>query len=379
MNPTIYLDHNATTRPTPEVVAAMQDCLQDGWGNPSSTHRIGALAKVRLIAARSQLAALLGATPPEMVFTGSASEANHMAILGALALFPQRRHVVASLVEHPSTLLLLRHLQGTGVQITWIGVDQQGQLDLAELDAAIRPDTALVSLMWANNETGVIFPVAAAAALAKRRGVLFHTDAVQAVGRLPIDLQQVPVDLLSLSGHKLHAAKGVGALYVRKGLKLPPLLFGHQERGRRGGTENVAGITGLGVAAQQVAQQMKAVNRVALLRDRLEQGLMRLPQAHINASQASRLPNTCSVRFGQVDAEIILERLDRAGICASSGSACTAGGNLPSHVLLAMGLSSDQALASIRFSLSHSNQEHEIDTVLAVLNEIVRPLVSLAA
>lgn len=381
MNATIYLDNNASAPPAPAVLAAMQDCLRDCWGNPSSMHHAGAAAKERLATARGQVAALIGATPPEIVFTGSATEANHMAILGALALSAGRRHVVASAVEHPSTLLLLRHLQASGVRVTWVDVDAQGRLDLDQLAAAILPDTALVSLMWANNETGVIFPVAEAALLAKSRGVLFHTDAVQAAGRLVIDVKQVPVDLLSIAGHKLHAAKGVGALYVRKGVKLPPLLFGHQERGRRGGSENVAGIAGMGVAAGLAAQTLaQDAVAVAALRDRLERGLMqRLPQAQVNAAQAPRLPNTSSVRLGAIDAEIILDRLDRAGICASSGSACTAGGTMPSHVLLAMGLSSQEALASVRFSLSRYNRAEEIDAVLEALAVIVPPLLGLAA
>jgi cysteine desulfurase len=381
MSATIYLDNNATAPPAPAVLAAMHDCLRDCWGNPSSMHRVGAAAKERLATARGQVAALIGATPPEIVFTGSATEANHMAILGALALSAERRHIVASLVEHPSTLLLLRHLQASGVRVTWVGVDAQGRLDLDELAAAIMPDTALVSLMWANNETGVIFPVAEAARLAKSRGVLFHTDAVQAAGRLVIDVKQVPVDLLSIAGHKLHAAKGVGALYVRKGVKLPPLLFGHQERGRRGGTENVAGIAGMGVAAELAAQTLaQDAVAVAALRDRLERGLIQcLPQAQVNAADAPRLPNTSSVRLATIDSEIILDRLDRAGICASSGSACTAGGTMPSHVLLAMGLSSQEALATVRFSLSRYNRAEEIDTVLETLVAIVPPLLGLAA
>ena len=379
MNSTIYLDNNATAQPAPAVLAAMHDCLRDSWGNPSSMHHVGAAAKERLATARGQIAALIGATPPEIVFTGSATEANHMAIHGALALSAGRRHIVASLVEHPSTLLLLRHLQASGVRVTLLGVDAQGRLDLDELAAAIMPDTALVSLMWANNETGVIFPVAEVARLAKSRGVLFHTDAVQAAGRLVIDVKQVPVDLLSIAGHKLHAVKGVGALYVRKGVKLPPLLFGHQERGRRGGTENVAGIAGMGVAAGLAAQTLaQDAVAVAALRDRLERGLIqRLPQAQVNAADAPRLPNTSSVRLATIDSEIILDRLDRAGICASSGSACTAGGTMPSHVLLAMGLSSQEALATVRFSLSRYNRAEEIDTVLEVLAAIVPPLASM--
>ncbi|ADJ64355.1 aminotransferase class V-fold PLP-dependent enzyme [Herbaspirillum seropedicae] len=379
MDTTIYLDNNATTRPTPEVLAAMQACQDEAWGNPSSKHRVGDAARQRMNSARAEVAALLAASAAELVFTSGATEANHMAILGALALQPQRRHIVSSLVEHPSTLLLLRHLQAQGVRISWIAVDEHGQLQLDELAAAITPDTALVSLMWANNETGVVFPIAQAAELARQRGVLFHTDAVQAVGRVPCDVAGLGVDLLSLSAHKLHGPKGIGALYVRKGIKLPPLLFGHQERGRRGGTEDVAGIVGLGVAAAQARAALPRMQAVSALRQRFERGLARLPQVKINGAGAARLPNTVSVRFGQVHAELVLERLDRLGICASSGSACTASGDMPSHVLMAMGMSSEQAVATIRFSLSRDTREDEIDAVLAALLQIVQPLQARAA
>ncbi|WP_044528032.1 cysteine desulfurase family protein [Herbaspirillum sp. B65] len=379
MDTTIYLDNNATTRPTPEVLAAMQACQDEAWGNPSSKHRVGDTARQRMNSARADVAALLAASAAELVFTSGATEANHMAILGALALQPQRRHIVSSLVEHPSTLLLLRHLQTQGVRISWIAVDEHGQLQLDELAAAITPDTALVSLMWANNETGVVFPIAQAAELARQRGVLFHTDAVQAVGRVPCDVAGLGVDLLSLSAHKLHGPKGIGALYVRKGIKLPPLLFGHQERGRRGGTEDVAGIAGLGVAAAQARAALPRMPAVSALRQRFERGLARLPQVKINGAGAARLPNTVSVRFGQVHAELVLERLDRLGICASSGSACTASGDMPSHVLMAMGMSSEQAVATIRFSLSRDTREDEIDAVLAALLQIVQPLQARAA
>ncbi|NQE46954.1 cysteine desulfurase family protein [Herbaspirillum rubrisubalbicans] len=379
MDTTIYLDNNATTRPTPEVLAAMQACQDEAWGNPSSKHRVGDTARQRMNSARADVAALLAASAAELVFTSGATEANHMAILGALALQPQRRHIVSSLVEHPSTLLLLRHLQAQGVRISWIGVDEHGQLQLDELAAAITSDTALVSLMWANNETGVVFPIAQAAELARQRGVLFHTDAVQAVGRVPCDVAGLGVDLLSLSAHKLHGPKGIGALYVRKGIKLPPLLFGHQERGRRGGTEDVAGIAGLGMAAAQARAALPRMPAVSALRQRFERGLARLPQVKINGAGAARLPNTVSVRFGQVHAELVLERLDRLGICASSGSACTASGDMPSHVLMAMGMSSEQAVATIRFSLSRDTREDEIDAVLAALLQIVQPLQARAA
>lgn len=379
MDTIIYLDNNATTRPTPEVLAAMQACQHEAWGNPSSKHRVGDAARQRVNSARAEVAALLGATAAELVFTSGATEANHMAILGALALQPQRRHIVSSLVEHPSTLLLLRHLQAQGVRISWIAVDEHGQLQLDELAAAITPDTALVSLMWANNETGVVFPIAQAAELARQRGVLFHTDAVQAVGRVPCDVTAMGVDLLSLSAHKLHGPKGIGALYVRKGIKLPPLLFGHQERGRRGGTEDVAGIVGLGVAAAQARAALPRMPSVSALRQRFEHGLACLPQVQINGAGAVRLPNTVSARFGQVHAERVLDRLDRLGICASSGSACTASGDMPSHVLMAMGMSSEQAAATIRFSLSRDSRDDEIDAVLAALSEIVQPLQARAA
>ncbi|EOA05102.1 cysteine desulfurase [Herbaspirillum frisingense GSF30] len=372
MDTTIYLDNNATTRPTPEVLAAMQACHDEAWGNPSSKHRVGDAARQRMNSARAEVAALLAASSAELVFTSGATEANHMAILGALALQPQRRHIVSSLVEHPSTLLLLRHLQAQGVRISWIAVDEHGQLQLDELAAAITPDTALVSLMWANNETGVVFPIAQAAELARQRGVLFHTDAVQAVSRVPCDVAAMGVDLLSLSAHKLHGPKGIGALYVRKGIRLPPLLFGHQERGRRGGTEDVAGIVGLGVAAAQARAALPRMLAVSALRQRFERGLARLPQVRINGAGAARLPNTVSVRFGQVHAELLLEHLDRLGICASSGSACTASGDMPSHVLMAMGLSSEQAAATLRFSLSRDTRDDEIDAVLAALLQIVQ-------
>lgn len=379
--PAIYFDNNATTPLAPAVLDAMQVSLTQCHGNPSSMHQVGSAAKQALTTARNQVAALLGASAAEIVFTSSATESSHMAILGALALAPDKRHIVLSAVEHPSVLLLARHLEASGVRISYLGVDAHGQLDLAQLAAAILPDTALVSLMWANNETGVMFPIAAAAALVKSRGVLFHTDAVQAVAKVAIDVREVAIDLLSLSGHKLHAAKGVGALYVRKGLKLPPLFFGHQERGRRGGTENLAAIVGLGVAAELAARVLvEDAALIAALRDRLEQGLLAcLPQARVNGSGMPRLANTSNLRFANVDAEIILDRLDKAGVCASSGSACTAGGTEPSHVLLAMGQSRTEALASVRFSLGRFNTMAEVERVLEIVPVIVRPLLSMAA
>lgn len=378
---TIYLDNNATTALAPECVEAVLACLRDSYGNPSSKHGVGERAKGLVEQARAAVARLLNAAAAEIVFTASGTEANHLAILGALAARPGKVHVVVSAVEHPSTLSLLAHLETTGVRVTRLPVNRGGMLDPAALEQAITPDTALVSLMWANNETGVLFPIVEAAQIAKSRGVLFHTDAVQVAGKIPLDLAQVPVDLLTLAGHKFHAPKGVGTLFVRKGLKLQPMLFGHQERGRRGGTENVPAIVGMGVACELAAREMaaKAV-AMAALRDRLETGvLMRIPCARINGGAALRVSNTSSVRFGELAAEAILDKLDKAGIYASSGAACTAGGSAPSHVLSAMGLSEAQALATIRFSLSRYTTETEIDRVLDVLVSVLKHMTAEAA
>lgn len=378
----IYLDNNATTAVAPEAIEAMASCMRSGPTNPSSKHKAGECSKSAVMNARGELARLLGCSPPEIVFTSCGTESNHLAILGALALDPTKRHIVTSAVEHPSCMELFAHLQTTGVRITYVPVDSSGQLDLDKVAAGLEPDTALVSIMWANNETGVLFPVEAVAQLARQRGALFHTDAVQAVGKVEINLKaSQQIDLLSLSGHKLHASTGVGALFVRKGVKLPAQIFGHQERARRGGTENVPGIVGLGKAAvlaeQELAQQ-KA--HLAALRDRLEAGVLaRVPIASINGRGATRVANTTNIRFGDLEAELLLERLDRAGICASAGAACTSAGTEPSHVLLAMGLDERGALSSIRFSLGRDNTAAEIDTVLDVLPGIVNEAAAIAA
>ena len=375
MTESIYLDNNATTPLDSAVLAAMQDCMRHCYGNPSSKHHVGAAARERLIAARIQVAALLGCAPGEVVFTSGATESNHMAIMGALAIDPAKRHIVSSAVEHPSTLLLLGHLAAQDVEVTLLPVDGEGRIDLDRLASVIRADTALVSLMWANNETGVLFPIAEAAAIAKSNGVIFHTDAVQVVGKIPVDVEEVPVDLLSLSGHKLHAAKGVGALYIRKGLRLPPLFFGNQERKRRGGTENLIGIVGLGVAAALAARAIAQVGPgIGELRDVFERGLLeRMPQTWINGASAPRVPGTSNLRFAATDAEIVLDGLDKAGVCSSSGSACTAGGTEPSHVLVAMGQTADMALASVRFSFSRFNTVAEVERLLELLPGIVGP------
>lgn len=377
----VYLDNNATTALAPECVEPVLGCLRDAYGNPSSKHAVGAFAKEQVEQARRSVGRLLNAAPGEIVFTASGTEANHLAILGALAAATGKSHVVTSAVEHPSTLELLAHLETGGVRVTRLPVNGEGMLDLIALERAITADTALVSLMWANNETGVLFPVAEAARIAKSKGVLFHTDAVQAAGKLPIDLAQIPVDLLSLAGHKFHAPKGAGALFVRKGLKLPPMFFGHQERKRRGGTENVPAIAGLGIACELAMRDLETRSaETAGLRDRLETSvLMRIPGTTLNGGLAPRVGNTSSICFGGLQAEMILDRLDKAHICASSGAACTAGGTAPSHVLAAMGLSEGEALATIRFSLSRYTTAAEIDHVLDVLSSIVKRMTAEAA
>jgi cysteine desulfurase len=377
MNP-IYLDNNATTRIAPEVLEAMFPYLANVYGNPSSQHLFGEPVKRRIGEARSAVAALLGASPTELVFTSGATESNHTAIMGALAMRPGRREIVTTSVEHPALLRLFQRLNETGYRVTFLPVGPDGAPDLDVLNDTVTEHTALVSMMWANNETGVVFPVAEAVGVAKNKGALFHTDAVQAVGKLPMSLSGIPVDLLSCSGHKLHAPKGIGVLFVRKGLALPPLLFGHQERGRRGGTENVPGIVGLGKACELAAGTSGDMERVRTLRDRLEKGLLRaVPAAVVNGRRDMRVPNTSNLRFGTMDAEAILSRLNRLGIAVSAGSACSSGGTEPSHVLTAMGLSREEALASIRFSLSRYTTIEEISKVLEVLPGIMEELTAM--
>jgi len=370
---TLYFDNNATTAVAEECVEAMTRCLRLGPINPSSKHSLGERARQRVMEARAEVARSLGVTPPEVVFTSGGTESNHLAILGALSMRPERRHVITSEVEHPSTLMLLRHLETQGVRVTYLPVDGDGCLSIDALEETLSPNTALVSLMWANNETGVLFPIARAAELARAQGVLFHTDAVQAVGKEPIDLRQVPADMLSLSGHKLHAPAGIGALCVRKGIKLPPMLFGHQERGRRGGTENVAGIAALGVACAMASANVSTESaRLAALRDYLEAGVLaQAPCARVNGARAPRVANTSNIRFGDLDAELVLGRLDRLGICASAGAACSSAGTKPSHVLIAMGLTAAAALASVRFSLGRHNTKQEVEGLLHALAQVL--------
>jgi cysteine desulfurase len=369
---TFYFDNNATTRVLPQVFEAMQPWFCEQYGNPSSSHPMGQFAKQAMTTARASVAALLNASPAEIVFTSGATESNHMAILGALALNPGRRRIVTSAVEHASTLKLLEFLEQDGMEVVRLPINPGGGIDMAALQEAVTPDTALVTLMHANNETGILFPIAIAASVAKAQGALFHTDAAQTAGKIRLDARQLDCDLLSFSGHKLHAPKGTGALFVRKGLALPPLLHGHQERHRRGGTENLPGIVGLDVACR-LAQEYLLLGKMqtAELRDRLERRLnARLRDIRING-YGLRVPNTVSVCFPGVNGEELLHRLGQAGVMASQGSACTAGGTDPSHVLLAMGMSREDALSSVRFSLSRETTEAEVDVVIDTVTTIV--------
>lgn len=376
----VYLDNNATTQVAPEVVEAMMPYLVTHYGNPSSMHRFGGEAGKGMAAARERVAAVLGAaTSSEIIFTAGGSESDNLAIVGTLRAYPEKRHVITSAVEHPAVLGLCRDLQKRqGYDVDFIGVDGEGRLDMGALRDAVRPDTAIVSIMAANNETGVIFDIAAIGEIVKTQGAVFHVDAVQAVGKLPLDMQALAtVDMLSLSGHKLHAPKGVGALYVRKGTRLRPLIVGgHQERGRRAGTENVASCVALGAACELAAAHRDDEDtRVRALRDRLEAALLAaIPDSRRNGAPEPRLPNTANLSFDYIEGEGILLLLDRAGIAASSGSACTSGSLEPSHVLKAMGVPFIAAHGSIRFSLSRYTREPEIDYVCAVMPRIVSRL-----
>ncbi len=377
----VYLDNNATTRVAPEVVEAMLPYFGERYGNPSSMHTFGGQVGRDLEAARVQVANLLGATPDEIIFTSCGTESDATALWSALRAHPDRRHIITSRVEHPAVKNLCESLAETGYRVTFVPVDRRGRLDLDYFHHHLSEDTAVVSLMWANNETGVIFPVEEIGAALRERGIPFHTDAVQAVGKVPIDLSRLPVDMLSLSGHKLHAPKGVGALYLRKGTPFTPYLIGgHQERGRRGGTENVASIIGLGRAAELAETAVETENTtVRKLRDRLESELLaRIPNAMVNGDPAHRLPNTSSIAFEFVEGESILLMMNEFGICASSGSACTSGSLEPSHVLRAMGVPFTAAHGSIRFSLSIYNTEAEIDRVIETLPPIIERLRSMS-
>ncbi len=374
---TIYLDNNATTKVADEVLEAMLPYFNQLYGNPSSMHTFGGQVGQRIRDAREQVAALLGALPEEIVFTSCGTESDNAAIHSALATRPDKKHIVISRVEHPAIRALCTHLGTQGYKITELPVNKNGILDLENLEKSLTPDTAIVSLMWANNETGVIFPVEEAARMTHDRGILFHTDAVQATGKIPINMKNNVIDMLSISGHKLHAPKGIGVLYIRRGTKFSPFLIGgHQEKGRRGGTENTAGIIGLGKACELAAKNIGTENiRVKQLRDKLEQALLKaVPQSRVNGDIQHRLPNTTNISFEYVEGEAILLLMNELGICASSGSACTSGSLQPSHVLRAMGVPFTMAHGSIRFSLSVYNTEEEVDFVIEKMPAIIERL-----
>ncbi|MGM0425655.1 MAG: cysteine desulfurase NifS [Thermodesulfobacteriota bacterium] len=373
----VYLDNNATTQVAPEVFDEMAPYFRELYGNPSSAHSFGGQVAAAVKTSRKHIADLLGAASDEIIFTSCGTESDNAAIMSALITQKEKRHIVTSRVEHPAVKTLCQHLHRQGYEITEVPVDGDGQLDMDAFEKSLRRDTAVVSLMWANNETGVIFPVEEAAEMARRQGILFHTDGVQAVGKIPINLNETAIDLLSLSGHKLHGPKGIGVLYVRKGTLFSPFLIGgHQEKGRRGGTENTPGIVALGKASELALARMARENtEVRRLRDKLESELIsRIPNCRVNGGQAERLPNTTNISFEFIEGESILLMMDELGMCASSGSACTSGSLQPSHVLRAMGVPFTMAHGSVRFSLSIYNTEDEIDFVIENTPPIIEKL-----
>lgn len=373
----VYLDNNATTMVAPEVRDIMLPFFCEYWGNPSSMHYFGGQVKKNIEMARANVAALIGADPSEIVFTSCGTEGDNMAINGAAEAGGKNVRIITTRVEHPAVQGPCRHLKEQGYEIIELGVDSSGQLNLDDLKQALDAGPAIVSVMWANNETGVVFPIEKIAAMVKQAGSVFHTDAVQAVGKLPIDVRKVPVDMLSMSGHKLHAPKGIGAIYIRKGTKLKTFMIGgHQENGRRGGTENVPYIVGLGKACELAADNIgDEMVRVAELRDRLETGLLAsCPDTMVNGDRKNRLPNTTNISFQFIEGEAILYLLSDLGIAASSGSACTSGSLEPSHVIRAMGIPFTAAHGSIRFSLSRYNTLDEMDYVIEHTPAIVERL-----
>ncbi len=372
-----YFDNNATTRVAPEVVDAMIPLLRDHWGNPSSAYRFGSQVAQQIEDARAKVAALLNADPRELLFTSCGTESNNAVLQSALATQPGKRHLITSAVEHSAIIKHCEFLRSQGVNVTFLPVDPDGMLDLHLLDQSIRPDTALVSIMWANNETGLLFPIEEIAALCRSRNVPFHTDATQVPGKMEIDVKSLGVDFLTLSAHKLHAPKGIGLLYIKRRAKFQPYIIGgHQERGKRGGTENAAGIVAFGRAAELALAHLADENtRVRALRDRLETTILRaIPNTIRTGPKEPRLPNTSNIAFDFVEAEGILLALDQLGICVSSGSACTTGSLNPSHVLTAMGLKPARAKGCVRFSLGIYNTEEEVDYVLSHLPRVIAKL-----
>lgn len=378
----IYLDNNATTRVDPAVVEEIMPFLTEFYGNPSSGYRFGKQVGKALDLARERVAALLGCEPSEIIFTSCGTESTNAAINSALLMDRDRQHIVTTRVEHSATLKHCETLAKRGTEVTWLGVDERGQIDLAELERALRPDTALVSVMWANNETGVIFPVEEIAEIVRKKGALFHTDAVQAIGKIPINLADAKINFLSLSGHKLHCLKGVGVLYANRRTKFAPYLIGGgQENGKRAGTENVTSIIGLGKACEVAGEFMEhEATEVRGLRDEFEASLLaRVEGTQVNGDITSRLPNTSNLAFDGIDSEGVLMLLDQHGICCSSGSACTTGSVHASHVLKAMGFSDDRARASLRFSFSRFNTREEVAKALDIIPQVIGKLRRVAA
>jgi len=372
-----YFDNNATTRVAPEVLEAMLPFFTEHWGNPSSAYRFGHQLTKSIEGAREKVAALINADPREIVFTSCGTESNNSAIHSALVTHPAKRHIVTTAVEHSANIKFCAHLKKQGFEVTLLPVESDGSLDIHLLEKSIRPDTAIVSTMWANNETGVLFQIEEIAAICRSKEVLFHTDAVQAAGKVKIDVKDIGMDFLSLSAHKLHAPKGIGALYVRKGVRyLPYVIGGGQEHGRRGGTENVASMAGFGRAAEMaLANLSDEQTRVRKLRDRMETELLkRIPHSVRTGDREARVPNTSNVSFDGVEAGDVLKALDQLGICASSGSACTTGSLEPSHVLTAMGISAARARGSVRFSLGLYNQEPDVDYVVEHVPQVIAKL-----
>jgi len=374
---TVYVDNNATTKVAPEVLEAMLPYFSEYYGNPSSMHFFGGQVQKKVNEAREKVADFLGADPSEIVFTSCGTESDNAAILGTLDSYPEKRHLITTRVEHPAIGNVFTYLGQKGYRITELSVDREGRLDLDELRESITEETALVTIMYANNETGVIFPIEEIGEIVKEKRIPFHTDAVQAAGKIPLHMKKSKIDMLSISGHKLHAPKGIGVLYLRKGTRFSPYMMGgHQEKGRRGGTENVPYIIGLGKACELGKSHLGEENtRVKALRDYLEEKILeKIPNTLVNGERIHRLPNTLSVSFEYVEGESILLLLSDLGICASSGSACTSGSLEPSHVLRAMGVPFTAAHGSIRFSLSIYNTKEEMDYIIEHLPPIIQKL-----
>ena len=374
---TVYVDNNATTKVAPEVLEVMLPYFSEYYGNPSSMHFFGGQVQKKVDEARAKVADFLGAEPSEIVFTSCGTESDNAAILGTLDSYPEKRHLITTRVEHPAVGNVSTYLGRKGYRITELSVDREGRLDVDELRESLTDETTLVTIMYANNETGVIFPIEEIGEVVKAKGIPFHTDAVQAAGKIPLNMRKLTVDTLSISGHKLHAPKGIGVLYIRKGTRFSPFLIGgHQEKGRRGGTENVPYIIGLGKACELAKKHLDEENtKVKAFRDYLEAKILeKIPNTLVNGDRINRLPNTVSVSFEFVEGESILLLLSDLGICASSGSACTSGSLEPSHVLRAMGVPFTAAHGSIRFSLSIYNTKEEMDYIIEHLPPIIQRL-----